>query len=71
MKKDSNCKEIVITISTNKTFTNSKKKIFYNCIIKSCQNFNKFSRNDFIIPDKTISIKEIIDPPDDPKRLHS
>lgn len=70
MKKDSNCKEIVITISTNKTFTNSKKKYFI-IVLKSCQNFNRFSRNDFIIRDYTISIKEIIDPPDDPKRLHS
>lgn len=70
MKQDSNCKEIVITISTNKTFTNSKKKYFI-IVLKSCQNFNRFSRNDFIIRDYTISIKEIIDPPDDPKRLHS
>lgn len=70
MKQDSNCKEIIITISTNKTFTNSKKKYFI-IVLKSCQNFNRFSRNDFIIRDYTISIKEIIDPPDDPKRLHS
>lgn len=70
MKQDSNCKEIIITISTNKTFTNSKKKYFI-IVLKSCQNFNRFSRNDFIIRDYTIFIKEIIDPPDDPKRLHS
>lgn len=70
MKKDSNCKEIVITISTNKTFTNSKKKYFI-IVLKSCQNFNRFSRNDFIIRDYTISIIDTL--PDDPsfKKLHS